>query len=186
MRVRAGSLRLRERFMPSTYRTLASWLVFCAVLVGAWTVVGPQQLNGPVAYVTVDGTSMLPTYNNGDLILAKPKDSYAVGDVVTYVTDVGDQPFPVIHRIVEVKTDGSGYITQGDNRDGPDAFTVNDENIVGASWARVPHAGAIAAFFKTPTGIGALVSMMVFVSMLGDGKKRRTNRRAAETASAGH
>ena len=142
-------------------RPIREWLVFAILLVVAWVFVGPQQLGGPVAYVMVDGTSMVPTYNDGDLILAKARDSYGVGDVVTYVADTGNQPFPVIHRIVKAKADGS-YVTRGDNRDDNDEFHVDDNNIVGESWLRIPHAGVVADFFRHPLGLGLLAAAFVF------------------------
>jgi signal peptidase len=144
-----------------TVRHVREWVVFAAFLVVAWVFVGPQQLGGPVAYVMVDGTSMVPTYSDGDLILAKARDSYHVGDVVTYVVNTSTQPFPVIHRIVKVNGDGS-YVTRGDNRDGNDEFHVDNTNIVGASWIRIPHAGVVADFFRHPLGLGLLAAALVF------------------------
>lgn len=144
-----------------TQKRVREWLVFAIFLGVAWVFVGPQQLGGPVAYVMVDGTSMVPTYNDGDLVLAKSKDVYAVGDVVTYVAATGSQPFPVIHRIVKTKPDGS-YVTRGDNRDDNDEFRVDDNNIVGASWLRIPHAGVVADFFRHPLGLGLLAAAIVF------------------------
>ena len=156
---------------PRHRRQLVSWLVFAAVMVGFWAFLAPTQLGGPVSYVQVDGTSMEPTYENGDLILAREQETYAKGDAVTYVADVAGKPFPVIHRIVREKPDGS-YVTRGDNRSEVDGFLVHDGNIVGKTWLRVPHAAGLADFFSKPLGIGLLTGMAVLAMAPKKSKKK--------------
>lgn len=163
---------------PRRLRQLRSWLVFGAVVLAAWLVLGPTQLGGPASYVQVDGTSMEPTYSDGDLVLAKERASYDKGDVVTYVADVAGTDFPVIHRIVKVKTDGT-YITQGDNRDEVDGFHVHDGNILGESWLRIPRAGMLPDLFRQPLGI-ALITAMAVLGMAPKHKRSTASRRQRE------
>jgi signal peptidase I len=130
-------------------RTVLDWSVFVVVLAGLWLLVGPAQIGGPANYVIVDGTSMEPTYQDGDLVITRVSDAYRVGDVVTYVPHVAGQPFPVIHRVVEVAADG-GYVTQGDNRAEVDGWLATDATIVGSSWLHVPHGGTVLMKLREP------------------------------------
>lgn len=130
-------------------RTFVDRAVFVVVLAGLWLLLGPVQLGGPASYVIVDGTSMEPTYRDGDLVVSRERDQYGVGDVVTYAPDVAGQPFPVIHRIVEVAAPGE-YVTRGDNRDEVDGWLATDADIVGASWAHVPYGGTVLEQLRRP------------------------------------
>jgi signal peptidase I len=129
-------------------RALVSWLVFALVCAAVWFTVGPTQLGGPANYVIVDGPSMEPTYQEGDLVVARAKASYLVGEVVAYLPDIG-QRFPVIHRIVGMEGEGQ-YITQGDNRAQPDGWLATDANIFGAAWLHIPYGGRVIVFLRQP------------------------------------
>jgi hypothetical protein len=49
-------------------KQLLNWGVFVLVLLGFYLIAGPTSLGGPAAYVIVDGRSMEPTYQDGDLV----------------------------------------------------------------------------------------------------------------------
>jgi signal peptidase I len=68
----------------------------------------------------VDGVSMLPTLEEGDLVVIEPvqMSSIHVGDIVVYDGSCsgifyGGTPAPVIHRVANIT--GRGLITRGDN-----------------------------------------------------------------------
>src|SRR5260370_6367352 len=44
----------------------------------------PQSLGGRADWVMVSGTSMLPRFHTGDLVLVEHQSSYHVGDVIAY------------------------------------------------------------------------------------------------------
>jgi signal peptidase I len=68
------------------------------VIVIAWTIFAPLEVGGKVKYVIIDGTSMLPKFVNGDLVVVRQAPYYEVGDVVaSSYPGIGT----VIHRIVE-------------------------------------------------------------------------------------
>jgi len=177
----------RKRRRPRVVRTVVDWLVFIAVCTGLWLVAGPAQLGGPAHYVIVDGPSMEPTYRDGDLVVARAQESYAVGEVVTYQPDIG-QPFPVIHRIVDVTSEGR-YITQGDNRAEVDGWFATEENIFGASWLHVPYGGKVLMLVREPALWLALAAGFFALGFLtrDKGKRRheRKRRRRKAEPSAG-
>lgn len=80
--------------------------------------------------------SMEPNINTGDLIMVKKSDDYAVGDVVTYISDDGRS---ITHRIISITF--GGYILQGDNNPERDGGTIRPDQIVGKMILRIPIGG---------------------------------------------
>lgn len=160
-------------------------ITLTVALIVAWGVLlRPQILGGPVAYVIVSGESMEPTFANGDLVLAKKKSSYRVGDVVAYRVPKGDPGAGalVIHRLVG----GSarvGYLTKGDNREGRDLWRPRPSDILGSVYFRAPRAGLALAFMRTPLGLALLAGLATFlVVYAGGGENRPSRARLRETS----
>jgi len=68
----------------------------------------------------VDGHSMLPTLEGGDLVVIQnvPINDIHVGDIIVYSGLCSSLGVSVIHRVVAIT--GSGLITKGDNNPGTD------------------------------------------------------------------
>lgn len=154
-------------------RQVLSWGVFLAVVVGSWVVVGPTSLGGPASYVIVDGTSMEPTYRSGDLVIARTQEAYGVGDVITYDAPIGAK-FPVIHRVTAATDEG--YVTQGDNRDQADGWTVPPEAVHGASTVVLPQGGVPVGWLRQPAVLIALFAGWLTLELL----TRRDRRQRAQ------
>src|SRR5512137_1210264 len=122
-RARQGS-----KHIGSLWRVV-SRLVFVLALAGWSCFLAPSGLHGPATYAIIDGHSMEPLLHTGDLAVARAHSPYGVGDLVMYRVDYG----LVIHRIKSGSA-AEGWITQGDNRDEPDPWTVVDDSIVGEYW----------------------------------------------------
>jgi signal peptidase I len=156
-------------------RAATNWVLFLMIALGAYLFAGPTSLAGPASYVVVTGTSMEPTYANGDLVIALKRDAYSVGDSIVYEAPV-DHQFNVIHRIVASTDDG--FITQGDNRDEPDGWIAPHETIHGAARFHIPNGGALITFLRQPAVIfGLLAGLSVFEIL-----KRRERRQPAVAA----
>ncbi len=63
----------------------------------------------------VTGISMLPTLEEGDLVVLQPVtiNQVAVGDIIVYDPPCSSEGTAVIHRVINVA--GNGFITKGDN-----------------------------------------------------------------------
>jgi signal peptidase I len=107
------------------------------LLIGWWFSFGPVALGGPATFAIVDGRSMEPTYQYGDLVVARTKDAYAVGDVVVFPAT---NKRVIIHRIVAGNA-VDGWTTRGDNNDRDDSWVLPDESILGEEWFDVPEVG---------------------------------------------
>lgn len=155
-------------------RRLLNWGTFVLVLGAVWFLAGPTALGGDTSYVIVDGTSMEPTYQDGDLVIAKARASYAPGDVVVYDAPI-DQQFNVIHRIVEPVNDG--YVTRGDNMPKPDGWIAPREEVYGAAWFHIPNGGILVRLLRQPAVIAGLLAGLATFEFL-----KHTERRARENA----
>jgi signal peptidase I len=137
-------------------------LVAIAATAVVWALLlRPQFLGGPAAYAVVSGTSMEPNLQNGDLVVARHRSSYRVGDTVLYRIPEGETGAGslIIHRIIG-GTATSGWIVQGDNKDVPDLWRPKSADIVGSQWVSVPGAGSLLGRAMSPLAL-ALISTML-------------------------
>jgi signal peptidase I len=143
-------------------------VVFVA-LVATWFVAfRPTVLfNGPTSAVIVQGTSMEPTYHTGDVVLTRTASSYGVGDVIAFRVSANAN---VIHRIIAVND--NGFVTQGDNRDGPDRWTPKQTDVVGRAWAVIPHAGGLLAWARHRIPLALLVTIGALMTTLPSRRRR--------------
>jgi len=150
----------------------AGAMTLMLILVVAWfALLRPSFLGGQTSYLIVSGTSMQPTLESGDLVLAVEQRSYAVGDVVVYHVPAG-QPGAgalVIHRIVGGDAD-SGYILRGDNRQGQDPWRPSDGDVVGRMRIDVPWVGRAFVLLRQPVGIALLAALTTFLVALGSAR----------------
>lgn len=87
-----------------------------------------------VVAVRVDGGSMEPTLQGGDLVLVRRGAVPRVGDVALFRLP-GDSK-PTLHRIVSRST--SGMLTRGDANRVDDLRPVADDDVMGAAMCVIP------------------------------------------------
>src|SRR3954447_2165224 len=119
----------------SRLRQVLAWVEVgvLALVVGFWFfALRPQGLGGPASYALVSGTSMLPKYRTGDVVIVHRQARYRVGDIVAYKVPKGQvgAGAEVIHRIVG-GSERAGWTVQGDNRSAPDIWHPKHDLIVG-------------------------------------------------------
>jgi len=152
-----------------------------ALLVVLWAVLlRPTALGGPTTYVVVRGTSMLPTYDTGDLVVVRAADSYGPGDIVAYRVPDGDvgEGRIVIHRIVA--GDPTAYVLEGDNNDSVDPWTPRAADILGKAWIGIPSVGRVLALLHQPVTLGALAAALVVTLLLARPVRRLPDERARQ------
>jgi signal peptidase I len=121
----------------------------------------PQWLGGPAMYVVVRGDSMLPAYQNGDLLVIMAQAGYSAGETAAYRVPPGEvgAGHIVVHRIIS-SVDGH-YTLQGDNNAAPDPSNPNDQDMVGAVFLQVHHLGALIASALSPAVAGGVAAALV-------------------------
>lgn len=121
-------------------------VLFWSFAVAAAVLLWPASLGGCTQLIVVSGHSMEPTYNTGDLVVARCGEP-AVGDVVVYQPEGLNGH--VIHRVVG--GDGTaGWLMQGDNNDWMDPFTPTDDEVVGIAQFHLPRIGLVTTALASP------------------------------------
>lgn len=141
-------------------RTIA-WTALVVVMTAAAVAGGLAWHQGYRLYAVRTG-SMTPTYSTGSLVIDRPvrsSPSPAVGDVITFRTQDG----LVTHRVHDLTP--QGIKTKGDANRVEDPWTLPARDVVGHVVAGIPDGGYVLVFLKQPTGVPALMLMMVSVAL---------------------
>jgi signal peptidase I len=166
--------------MKTSPRKLAALLVSLALLAGGWWLLGPVQLGGSTGFAIVNGNSMEPHLERGDLVLVRKRSSYDVGDVVFYEAHTGN--LRVLHRIVSVKN--GHFVTKGDNNNFIDPITPPPSDVLGQLWISVPGAGKAVIWAKQPVNLAILLVLLTFVGFAGGREASRRRRPGARPVVA--
>jgi signal peptidase len=145
----------------------------------------PQSLGGQSSYIMIRGSSMLPTYTTGDLVITHRALSYQIGDIVAYRVPAGDfgEGIVVIHRIIGGSAD-KGFVIQGDNNPFKDDWSPKPADIVGKAWIRLPRVGLVLGFLHAPVPSACLAAATVIVFVLFPKKKERSEDAAVDPVPA--
>ena len=132
----------------------------------------------------VDGTSMLPTLEGGDLVVIQsvPIDQIHVGDIIVYngLCSAGGES--VVHRVVNITA--QGLITKGDNNHGTDQVDniaispITSQCLEGKAVFVIPYV-ELLAFYVDQNGLpqwfnyipSIFILIIVIISVLGDEEK---------------
>lgn len=167
---------------PRRSRKLLTTAVGLIVLAGAWFYLAPVQLGGSTSYVVTHGISMEPLFHTGDLAILRSQPSYHVGEIVAYHNYMLHRT--VLHRIIA--RDGSRYVFKGDNNNFVDPEHPAASQLIGALWVHIPRVGGVLQSVRSPALIGLLLAVGVIlltgVALTRQGRRRRAQRRAGESA----
>jgi signal peptidase len=122
----------------------------------------------------VDGVSMLPTLEEGDLVVIAnvPYSSIQTGDIIVYGGPCSQvfydgQAAPVIHRVVQII--GGGFITKGDNNGYTDqqghiaAGPITADCVEGKVVFVIPYIERLASL---PDGLNYILAILIIVAVL--------------------
>ncbi len=140
--------------MSATRKVSASTVIDAVIFI---LVISFLVLNllGIVTLAVVEGKSMEPTLQTGDLVLVirvSPKDIH-VGDIIVYKKLGGTF---IIHRVIKIKhvDDQFYYVTQGDNNPIPDGPGVPYRDVIGKVVSindapiKIPVIGYLSLMFR--------------------------------------
>lgn len=129
------------------------------VAVALWMLLAPTSAGGSLDYVTVQGTSMQPTFYTNDLVLVSKRSSYHLGDIIAYhAPNLGGAV--VIHRVIGF--DGDRFITKGDNNNFIDVYHPADSDIVGAKAMKIGAGAKIVSRLHQRTTFAVLLAATAF------------------------
>lgn len=170
---------------PRRLHPLAVGAVLGAVLLVAWWLAAPHSVGGPMSYLVVRGSSMVPTFGPDDLVVVRRDPPYEPGDVVAYRTpdsvdtsgggvSGGDAGRPIIvHRVVAV--DGDRLVLRGDANDLDDALRPTPDDVLGRHVATLPGAGAVVGGRRGVVVAAAVVAVGLagWGTVMAGGRRRR-------------
>ena len=129
-------------------------MLYTVLFGGLMIILGALVLMGPARTVSTD--SMAPSLRAGDLVLLRPTGKVIKpGTVVTY--DFHGKL--ITHRVVEVV--GDMLVTKGDNNQEVDPWQVSFSDVVGKPDVRIPYAGYLLEFVKSPVGFLVLIILPI-------------------------
>ncbi len=152
--------------MKAIWNLLTTVLVTLVVLLAI--LLAGVRVFGLTPFAVLSG-SMEPSYRVGSLIYVKkvPPESIQVGDPITFV--LNEDLVIATHRVVEIDSVNSFFITKGDANDTPDAMPVHFQNLIGKPVFTVPRLGYVASALSSPKGMilagtaGIVLLILVFI-----------------------
>ena len=142
--------------------------------------------------IIVDGTSMSPTFLNGDVLVYHGVASREItnGTVVAYMPgNIGVPALDylvmpiVVHRVIGevVQSDGTVYYrTKGDNNKFDDPALVRSDQILGTPVTDVPLVGLFVLFLKSSQGLVFVIGAVVFFYMAKNDRERSKEKNKKE------
>ena len=129
----------------------------------------------------VEGTSMNPTYLDGDLLVLRgaPPETIAVDTVIVFHSPYDRDKF-IVHRVKQITgTNGQiGFITKGDNNWTVDPWTVPMQNVVGIVLYCLPAVapvGRLLLAIQSPAGriiSGILIILIIVVDIYHENRTK--------------
>jgi signal peptidase I len=151
---------------------------------------------GSYPLAIVDGNSMYPNLQNGDLAYYSATDTLNIpnGTVIVFVQgDTGNSLLDglirpvVIHRVIGevIQNDGNVcYETKGDNNDAKDPFLTRADHVLGIATLNVPKVGLLVLFLKSPQGLIATVGVISLTYLSFHDIKRKEEKKKEKLLGA--
>jgi signal peptidase I len=134
-----------------------------------WGFFAPPALGGSTTVLMVRGTSMLPRFHTGDLVLVRKGDAYRVGMLAAYDA----LPFHAVFFHQIVGRAGNRYVFKGLNNRVADPYHPPASEIIGAYWFSIPTVGLWLQFWRQPGNAALLVAATALVAAATSPRRRR-------------
>ena len=150
---------------------IISYIFFVLVaLIVLLLAVSVLPITGNIKFLIVQSGSMEPTIKTGSVVLVKPKDTYNLGDIITFGT-ISKTQAPTTHRIIEIKD--NKYITKGDANNGPDLREIKKTEVIGKMIVSIPYIGYAVSAAKRPIGFFLIIIIPVLLIVYDEVNKIR-------------
>jgi signal peptidase len=149
--------------------TVYGIIVLSLLLIGGVFVASIVPVPGHLSIKIVKSGSMEPAIHVGSIVVIQPRDTYVMGDVITFGADTKIQ-IPTTHRIVEIGDDHGTTIftTKGDANEDPDGTRTKLSEVHGKVLFTVPYAGYVLDFAKKPLGFGLMIALPAGIIILDE------------------
>ncbi|MFM7225370.1 MAG: signal peptidase I [Actinomycetota bacterium] len=160
-------------------RSIATSVAIVCAVAAAWWFVLPAGVGGRSTYVVVNGRSMEPQLHTGELVVARPRAEYRIGDLVVVRGGGGN----VVHRIVS-GDERRGWRTRGDNNEWIDPWTVRPAEIVGRVTIEAGSLGGALDWIRAHPTEFATLSAFCGLALALPWRRRRVSRVLRRTLAA--
>ena len=153
-------------------RPIRTTCISVAILLGlgiGWWQFAPTSIGGQDSYFILSGTSMLPSFRTGDLVILRPASIYRVGEIAAYLTP--QLKAPIFHQIINVHADS--YTFKGENNAFVDPSHPSRKEIVGGLWLDLGSMGRILLWLRSPNVGGPLLGLVAAFSLWPKYRSRR-------------
>ena len=153
--------------------SIVYYVVLAVVIAVAVILVLPVlPIQGNIQTKVVLSGSMEPAIHVGSVIVIKPEDTYAVGDVVTFGKDTKTN-IPTTHRLFasHIQNGVLYYQTKGDANEDPDAREITSKDIEGKVLFSIPYLGYFIDFAKRPLGFFIIIILPAAFIVLDELRK---------------
>lgn len=150
-----------KKFISSDYYF---YFLIIYVFVTCTTVLFSVNLFGSIRSFTSRYKSMNPEINEGSIIVVKKKNTYTVGDIITYYLLENGQEEIVTHRIIQ--DGGNVYVTKGDANQAIDREIVRPRLIIGKVVYIIPFIGYLVNFLKGSVGMWIVFNCAMGIAAL--------------------
>lgn len=165
--------RLRKA-LKNEYVRSAVFLAIIVVSIAAFWLGLRAYLRTEYPLLAVASGSMVPTLNEGDLIVvhgglnsSEIVAEDGTGDIIVFHKPT-DYDELIVHRAIdkEQRDDGWYFETKGDANNSPDYWRVPDRYIVGKVVWNIPYLGNVPLFVHTQEGMMIIVILIVILVLL--------------------
>lgn len=167
--------RLKDLLANEYVRSIILLVIIIASIAAFWFGL-KAYLRTDYPLLAVASGSMVPTLNEGDLIIVQGVvdastivAEHGTGDVIVFHKP-GDPEQLIVHRAVEKWEDGAvwKFTTRGDANSGDDHWIrpVEETDIVGKVVWGIPYLGHIPLFVRTTNGMMIIVILIVILVLL--------------------
>lgn len=138
-------------------------LIIIALAALALYLIVPRIL-GMKTFAVLSG-SMEPEIPVGSIVITEEVDPATItpGQIVTYQLE-GDTM--VTHRVVKNDKNNKQLTTKGDANNVEDSNPVPYEKVVGHAKSKLPYAGYVVMYIKTPIGIACICGLLFVLILL--------------------
>jgi signal peptidase I len=128
----------------------------------AWFLLfAPRAVLGPATYAIVNGVSMEPRYETGDLVVARYEGSYQIGQEVVFNADGR----LVVHELYSGNAN-TGWRTKGIHNTWVDPWILENKNIYGSVWFHIPQVAVVFTWIKlNPFGFAGIIALISVIPL---------------------
>lgn len=136
-------------------------VIACWLLVDKFIIKSPVPSFAGYSVLKVSTGSMRDTIYEGDFVLIKKTDDYAVDDIITFIS--ANDGFITTHRIIGIDKDSGEYVTRGDANNAADRFGVKEDAIFGEVVLIMHTLGMIVGWMIDGGGIFYIVVIALII-----------------------